>query len=251
MVVLVGNVSAFTNETYRFPGPYVYGSDVRSLTPELLAATRWLRETQGPDRKVVADRFSALALASFGGEWPAAPSAGFPAWQLYFSTRRPSAMLLRELQTAGYAYLVVDRRMARYLPRIGVYFEPDEPEAYRRTAPPPAAALDRYERMPWTVKLYQSENLAIYRLDFAALDVPWRQGRGHARAVAASARRAAPALESTLQATVLERSALLSHSCRPFKVRPCHGFVRPGRLGHTPRDNAARTRGLSVTGRLQ
>jgi len=31
MVVLVGNVSAFTNETYRFPGPYVYGSDVQGI----------------------------------------------------------------------------------------------------------------------------------------------------------------------------------------------------------------------------
>jgi len=178
MVLLVGNVSAFTNETYRFPGPYVYGSDVRSLTPELLAATRWVRDTQGVGNRVVADRFSALALASFGKQWPAAPSTGFPAWQLYFSTRRPSAMLLGELRTSRYDYLVVDRRMARYLPRIGVYFEPDEPQAYRRVTPPPAAALDRYERMPWSIKLYQSENLAIYRLNFHMLDIPWRQGRG-------------------------------------------------------------------------
>ncbi len=176
MTLFVGNVSAFTNETYRFPGPYVYGSDVRSLTPELLGLTRWFTATQGQDRRVVADRFSGLALASFGRQWPAAPSAGFPVWQLYFSTRRPSDLLLRELRTSDYRYMVVDRRMARYLPRIGVYFEPDEPEAFRRKTPPPLAALDRYDRLPWTIPVYQSDNLAVYRFDFASLDLPRRPG---------------------------------------------------------------------------
>ena len=189
-LVLVGNVSMFTNETYRFPGPYVYGSDVRSLTPELLSTTRWFRATQGTGRRVVADRFSGLALASFGLQWPAAPSVGFPAWQLYFSTRRPSASLLRELQTSGYAYMVVDRRMARYLPRIGVYFEPDEPEAYRRATPPPLAALERYDWLPWTAPLYQSDNLAIYRFDFAMLDVPWTQSRRYSLRTARRHKRA-------------------------------------------------------------
>ncbi len=177
MTLFVGNVSAFTNETYRFPGPYVYGSDVRSLTPELLGLTQWFTATQGPDRRVVADRFSGLALASFGRQWSAAPSTGFPVWQLYFSTRRPSDLLLRELRTSNYRYMVVDRRMARYLPRIGVYFEPDEPEAFRRKTPPPLTALDRYDRLPWTIPVYQSDNLAIYRFDFASLDLPHRRVR--------------------------------------------------------------------------
>src|SRR5207253_2959399 len=33
-IMLVGNVSMQTNEYYRFPGPYVYGSDTRSTTAE-------------------------------------------------------------------------------------------------------------------------------------------------------------------------------------------------------------------------
>jgi len=85
--------------------------------------------------------------------------------------------LLRELRTSNYRYMVVDRRMARYLPRIGVYFEPDEPEAFRRKTPPPLTALDRYDRLPWTIPVYQSDNLAIYRFDFASLDLPHRRVR--------------------------------------------------------------------------
>lgn len=171
-VVLIGNVSMHTNETYRFPGPYVYGSDTRSLTPELLAAARWFRATQGPNRTIIADRFTGLAFASFADQWTVEPSAGFPAWQLYFAAGHPGPLLLRELGEAHVDYMVVDRRLTRYVPRIGMYFVPGEPEAFTRTAPPPPT-LDAYERLPWAIKLYQSAHLEIYRLDLAALDLTW------------------------------------------------------------------------------
>ncbi|MCA1599757.1 MAG: hypothetical protein LC769_12235, partial [Chloroflexi bacterium] len=42
--------------------------------------------------------------------------------------------------------------------------------------PPPLPALDRYNRLPWTIPVYQSDNLAVYRFDFASLDLPRRPG---------------------------------------------------------------------------
>jgi hypothetical protein len=104
-------------------------------------------------------------------EWPAEVSWKFPLWQLYFSVHLPSAALLQQIQHSHYRYLVIDKRMARYLPRIGVYFERGEPQAITRTTPPPAAALDKYETLPWVIKIYQSDNLEIYRFNFAALHV--------------------------------------------------------------------------------
>jgi hypothetical protein len=170
-IVLVGNVSMSMNELYRFPGPYVYGSDTRSLDGELMQMVDWMRTTQGTGQNVVADRYSGLALAAFGLEWPAEVSWAFPLWQLYFSVHLPSAALLQQIQHSHYRYLVIDKRMARYLPRIGVYFERGEPQAITRTTPPPAAALDKYETLPWVIKIYQSDNLEIYRFNFAALHV--------------------------------------------------------------------------------
>ena len=163
-VVLVGNVTAHVNELYRFPGPFVYGSDTRSTTPELLALARWLDRTQGNGRRIVADRFSGLPLAAFGGAWTATASPQFPLWQLYFQDRQPSAVLLQELRSAGYGYIVVDRRMSRALPRIGIYFDPLEPAAYAHATPPPVSALIQYEQKPWATTIYQSDNLAVYRL---------------------------------------------------------------------------------------
>jgi hypothetical protein len=170
-IVLVGNVSMSMNELYRFPGPYVYGSDTRSLDGELMQMVDWMRTTQGTGQNVVADRYSGLALAAFGLEWPAEVSWAFPLWQLYFSVHLPSAALLQQIQHSHYRYLVIDKRMARYLPRVGVYFERGEPQAITRTTPPPAAALDKYETLPWVIKIYQSDNLEIYRFNFAALHV--------------------------------------------------------------------------------
>lgn len=164
--VLVGNVSIQVDPEYRFPGPYVYGSDTRSLTPELLGMTKWFRTTLGADQRVVADRDSTLALANFGDAHTAFASAGFPVWELYFWPGLPEPRLVKDLSTSGFRYLVIDRRMSQNLPLIGAYFGPDEPEAARRTAPPPAAALSKYETLPWVTKIYTSNNLEIYQFDF-------------------------------------------------------------------------------------
>lgn len=169
VVVLIGNVSVQVNPEYMFPGPYVYGSDTRSLTPELLGMTRWFRGTQGTNQKVLADRYSALSLAAFGGEQTASPSTSFPIWELYFSKELPGPRLLSELIASNYPYIVVDRRMSRYVPVVGFYFDPNEPGAFVRTAPPPAAAIGKYQYLPWATKIYTSDNLEVYRVDFEAL----------------------------------------------------------------------------------
>lgn len=163
VVVLVGNVSADQNVEYRFPGPYVYGSDTRSLTGELKAATAWLAATQGTGLKVVADRYTGLALGSFGDEWVVTPSAGFPVWELYSSDGHPSPELMAELAASGYTYLVVDKRMAEFKPLVGVYFNSAEPSGFHVSSEDLAA----FDRVPWLIKLYDSGNIEIFRFNFS------------------------------------------------------------------------------------
>jgi hypothetical protein len=190
-IVLVGNVAMDMNEQYRFPGPFVYGSDTRGLTPELTQTVQWFRQTQGINLSVVTDRQAGLVFGGPGLDWTPSPSLGFPVWQLYFSTHTPSPFLLRELQVSDYRYMVIDRRMSRYLPRIGLYFAPDEPQAGTRTSPPPAAAIGKYNRLPWAIKVYATDNLAIFRFNFAALHTLWTPSR--VEHTATSTRRRAPA----------------------------------------------------------
>ena len=164
--VLVGNVTIQADADYRFPGPYVYGSDTRSLTPELLGLADWMRATQGAGQGVVADRDTSLVLASIGDEQTTEGSPTFPIWELYFSTARPSTRLVSELITSDWRYMVIDRRMSQHLPVGANYFESQLPPA-GGTSPPSAAALSKYEYLPWVTKVYTSDNLEVYRFDFA------------------------------------------------------------------------------------
>jgi len=174
-IVFIGNIAMGLNETYIFPGAYIYGSDTRTLTQEVLETAQWFRETKGVNVSIVSDRYNGLALSSIGMENTSRASAGFPVYQLYFSSEQPSNYLMGELQYSSFEYMLTDKNMTRYLPKIGVYFEPDEPLANQRTVPPPLAAITRFNSFPWTIKIYQSDNLAIYRYNFDALGLKWQK----------------------------------------------------------------------------
>ena len=167
--LLMGNVASGFNEFYRFPGPYAYGSDTRSQTPELRAAVAWFRSTQGTNQPIIVDRYNGLLFASRGLQWTATASKAFPLWDLYLDPGPVPRTLLQQLRLGGWRYLVVDERMERATPRIvGYYLDPNEPLAGSRTQPVPRAALNRYLRLPWTRDIYSSSTLKIYRIDVNA-----------------------------------------------------------------------------------
>jgi hypothetical protein len=168
--LLVGNVATSVNEDYRFPGPLVYGSDSRSMTPELTQLSSWFRGRFGGRNRVLADRSTGLALGTLGGQTVDSPSPGFPVWQLFLSTR-PVETLMRDVAVSGWRLLVVDRRQAQSLPRIGFYVDPKEPGAYDHQAPPPASLIDRYRNVLWAAPVAVTPNYTVYRLDPVALSM--------------------------------------------------------------------------------
>jgi hypothetical protein len=169
-IALIGGTAAGINASYRFPGPYLYGSDARSITPELLGASRWFLAQLGADNNIVTDRYTRLIFASFGLQNTDTPSPGFPTWDLYLDKPgRPigPASLLYELTISHYTYLIVDRRMGYEVPAQGVYFGPDEPGSLITRSGEPAlrGRLGKFNATPWMVKVFQSDNYSIYRLD--------------------------------------------------------------------------------------
>jgi hypothetical protein len=168
---LVGNVAAGLDESYRFPGPFLYGSDTRSLTPELRAAAQWFAKTAPPGTRIVTDRYTGLGFVLVADAWTASASAGFPAYDLFFSSKPPSASLVEELRSSDYRYLIIDKRSATQIPVLGVYFEPDEPvDKQSGRHPISAYDIDRYTRLPWTTRVFDSENYTIYRFDFSMIN---------------------------------------------------------------------------------
>jgi hypothetical protein len=173
-ISMVGGTAAGLDASYRFPGPFLYGSDARSVTSELLQTSKWFTARFGTDNNVVTERYTGLIFGSLGLQNTASPSAGFPVYNLYLA--KPDApikpaFLLFELSLSNYTYLIVDRRMAYDVPELGIYFTPNEPAA--QFAPHDGRPvfynrLDKFNTIQWMVKVYQSDNYSIYRLDLPA-----------------------------------------------------------------------------------
>ena len=167
-VVQVGNTAAGMNPSYRFPGPPAFGSDTRSATPEVLAASEWLRSTAGRDLRIVADRYSGLIFGSYGGQQPVTGSVTFPTYDLYLAQpgRAVSPRLIEQLSSWRFGYLIVDRRMASEVPEIQIYFETNEPIPHDGRPAFTLGQLTKFDGTPWTIKIYDSGHIAIYRFDF-------------------------------------------------------------------------------------
>jgi hypothetical protein len=168
-VLLIGNVAAGLSVECRFPGPFVFGSDARSLTPELRDSTAWFDRTQGIDQRLVADRASGLGFGLLGLNWTERAWSGLPLWQFYLSPAPLPKHMLTSLRYLGTNYLIVDKRTPHQLPRTGIYVNGDEPGAHRHTTPPPAAAIQRYSRLPWLSRIYESDSYIVYRFAFDRL----------------------------------------------------------------------------------
>jgi hypothetical protein len=170
-VALVGGTAAGVDASYRFPGPFLFGSDARSITPELIAASKWFSARFSIGNNIVTDRYTSLIFGSIGLQNPATPSTGFPVYNLY--TAKPGAQiepafLLFDLGLSNYTYLIVDERMAYDLPETGMYFTPGEPalmDLPQNGKPIFYGRLGKFNTLQWMVKVFQSDNYAIYRLN--------------------------------------------------------------------------------------
>lgn len=166
---LIGGTAAGLNAAYRFPGPFLYGSGARSVTAELLASSAWFRARFGSDNNILTDEYTGLIFASYGLQNIANPSSGFPTWNLYLAKSGSliPASLLAELKASNYNYLIVDRRMAYEIPENGVYFNSGEPK-YLIPASGKSiffGKLNKFNSLPWMIKVFQSDNYSIYRLN--------------------------------------------------------------------------------------
>jgi hypothetical protein len=181
VMALVGGTAAGLDASYRFPGPYLYGSDARSDTTELNAMTQWFRASFGAGNNVVTDRFTGLIMGSYGLQDLADPSSGFPVWDLYTGQPGQSLgppFLIADLTSSDYRYLVVDKRMATDAPQVGVYFEGSEPDGFVLPDGQPIfkGRLAKFDGVRWMTKVFESDNYAVYRMDLPLASPAYQVG---------------------------------------------------------------------------
>ncbi|PRY15984.1 lipopolysaccharide biosynthesis protein [Kineococcus rhizosphaerae] len=153
-----GTVSA------QLPGPFLVSADARSVDADNIAAADWMGRTLPPETRVYADRVSGLLVAADGGMFTVRHiSTGIDASRLILDPEfgQDDVDLIRR---AGIRYLVVDRRDANGLPNQGVYIESGEFGGQDRTAPVPAAALQKFDDVPGVDRVYDNGAIAVYDL---------------------------------------------------------------------------------------
>jgi hypothetical protein len=129
LVVFVGSGVARSGEHIRFPGPYLPSADPRSMTPDVVAAARWLAG-QGHDERVTGDRTLAALLGSVGEQVPVTyQEDGFPIWKIVAAEELTPAVFT-EIRRARLDWIAVDLRTAGVFPLTGFYFDESEPGAY-------------------------------------------------------------------------------------------------------------------------
>jgi len=144
------------------PGPYLVGADGRSVEPEGIQTALWARSYLGTDNRISTDRTNRLLMSTYGDQRvvtgledkvDVSPVFFSPSFGPY------EVSILRE---AKVRYLVVDLRLSKALPSIGIYFEVGEPDSYHHTVPIDLKALTKFETIPQINRVFDSGDIVIY-----------------------------------------------------------------------------------------
>ena len=175
MILMIGNLAVGMNEVYRFSGHFVYGSDTRSVTNEIHEAAVWLEATQGTNQKLTADRSSQIVFHDRAHVLLGIPDDNYPLWDLVIGEVAPGEDLLDRAEAEDLRFVVIDKRQADYVPMIGFYLDQREPLATERDDPVSSRSLTKWDDMDYALRIYESDEMIIYRLDSTAFDTTLRQ----------------------------------------------------------------------------
>jgi hypothetical protein len=161
LVVFVGSGVARSGEHIRFPGPYLPSADPRSMTPDTVAAARWMAG-QGHDRRVTGDRTLAALLGSVGQQIPVTyQEDGYPIWKI-IAADELTPDVRTEIHRARLDWIAVDLRTAGVFPLTGFYFDESEPGAYVDTKLS-ARALAKFDA-PGFRRAYDNGTVVLYEV---------------------------------------------------------------------------------------
>lgn len=157
----VGNVAAGESVLYRFPGPYVFGSDSRSVTPEIMSVARWANAHLPAGSKVLSDRSSNEVLTGYTDLLTATPSdAG--AYAIYAVGSDMSPALRQLIAKQGFGYFLLDTRIESQAPEQSFF------ESYKGSISVSPKALATMGDGPYTTLLYRSTHYELFALHVGA-----------------------------------------------------------------------------------
>ena len=159
-VVFVGGLTVGNPSYDTLPGGYMVGADNRSIDTEGVATAHWAARWLPAGRYFLADEADEEVLSAYTRLLPQSGAVRGVGVGEVFVSPTYDAEVRRIIITDKIRYLVVDRRDATALPHSGHYFDGGDPGGY--SAPIPAQALDKFNRVRCIDRIFSSGNVAIY-----------------------------------------------------------------------------------------
>lgn len=160
--IFVGGITVGTAPYARLPGPYLAGSDQRSVDPGNVGAAEWARAYLKPGSHILTDHINMQLMGSYGLQ---APQKGNPREAdvgTVFLSRRFDAGVRALIRSNKIRYLVVDRRLSSALPLVGYYYSSGEPGAFAHITPVDPWALRKFDYVRGVSRVFDGGGIKIY-----------------------------------------------------------------------------------------
>jgi hypothetical protein len=150
---------------YRLPGPYVVSADHRSIELESVTAAEWAQSYLGPGHRVIDDSVNTLLMATYGNERVVTIQYDKIVVSSVFLSPHFDSGVEKALRRFEIQYIVVDRRLSTGLPRMGFYYDGEEPDRLRYTKPIDPAALAKFDGVKNVSRVFDSGDIVIYDVE--------------------------------------------------------------------------------------
>jgi hypothetical protein len=156
LMLLGGIIGGWPPAWERLPGPYQAGAFESSVEAMGTSAAKWMLAYLGPGNRIASDFVNYTLMGSYGQQEPVRGVYRI----LYAEGQEPED--IQNMVDYAVDYLVVDKRLSRYLPASGRYFDSIDPMSYRYTRPIDLAALTKFDRWNDVFRIYDSGEIVIY-----------------------------------------------------------------------------------------
>lgn len=160
-LMLMGGIILGDNQAGRFQPTEIHaGAGPEAITPNLIAAARWLESDSGRMHLVIGNRSSGVVFADYGKQ----RTNLWGNWVPFYQDAQHAQAFLN---LTAVDFVVVDMRDARHLPRYGSFYSSAEIfdtrlAGYDVDSPFPLDRLRKFDQMPGLQRIYDNGDIIIY-----------------------------------------------------------------------------------------
>lgn len=161
-VVFLGGFVIGESPVTRLPGPFSISAESRSVSSQGIAASRFAARHLPARSPILVDRPNATFMASYAHLDPLLGYIADIRVASVFFSREFTPNDRKVIGDGHVRYIVVDGRLSRSLPVIGIYFERYEPNAFSHRRPISATALRKFKLDEGFNRIYSNGSVVVY-----------------------------------------------------------------------------------------